>query len=53
MRGGVDVLYEKLIDGASDPDDYVNHLFEFLNDIQDKFNTEVSNDDILQLLLKK
>ena len=53
VRGGVDVLYEKLIEGASDPEDYINNLFEFVEEFQDRFNSEVSSDDILQLCVKK
>lgn len=53
VRGGVDILYEKLIEGATDPEDYINNLFEFVEEFQDRFNSEVSNDDILQLCIKK
>ena len=31
VRGGVDVLYEKLIEGATDPEDYINKPCHFLN----------------------
>lgn len=53
VRGGVDVLYEKLIEGASEPDDYINKLFEFVEEFQDRFNSEISSDDIVQLCIKK
>ena len=53
VRGGVDVLYEKLIEGASEPDDYVNKLYEFIEEFQDRFNSEISSDDIMQLCIKK
>lgn len=53
VRGGVDVLYEKLIEGASDPDDYINNLYEFIEEFQDRFNTDISSDDIMQLCIKK
>lgn len=49
VRGGVDVLYEKLIEGASAPEDYVNNLYEFIEEFQEKFNEDVSNEDILKL----
>lgn len=49
VRGGVDVLYEKLIEGASVPEDYVNNLYEFLEEFQEKFNENVSSEDILKL----
>lgn len=53
VRGGVDVLYEKLIEGASDPDDYINNLYEFIEEFQDRFNSEISSDDIMKLCIKK
>ena len=53
VRGGVDVLYEKLIEGATDPEEYINRLYDFVEEFQDRFNSEVSNDDILQLCIKK
>lgn len=53
VRGGVDVLYEKLIEGASDPEDYINKLFEFVEEFEERFNSEISSDDIVQLCIKK
>ena len=49
VRGGVDVLYEKLIEGASVPKDYANNLYDFLEEFHDKFNDEVVNEDIMKL----
>lgn len=53
VLGGVDVLYEKLIVGSSSPDDYINKLFEFLDEFNDRFNSEISNDDITGLCISK
>ena len=53
VRGGVDVLYEKLIEGASNPDDFINKLYEFVEEFQDRFNSEISSDDVMQLCIKK
>ena len=53
VRGGVDVLYEKLIEGASTPDDFINRLYEFVEEFQDRFNSEISCDDIMQLCIKE
>ena len=53
VRGGVDVLYEKLIEGASDPSSYVKRLYEFIVEFYDRFNGEVNTDDILKLCIKK
>ena len=49
----MDVLYEKLIEGGTDPEDYINRLFEFVEEFQDRFNSEISGDEILQLCIKK
>lgn len=52
VRGGVDVLYEKLIEGANSPNDYVTKLYEFLEEFQERFNSSISSDDILSLCVK-
>lgn len=53
VRGGVDVLYEKLIEGAKEPEDYIIRLYEFIEEFNDRFNSEISSDDILNLCMKK
>ena len=52
VRGGVDVLYEKLIEGAESPNDYMTRLYEFLEEFGERFNSSVSSDDILALCIK-
>ena len=49
VRGGVDVLYEKLIEGVSSPDEYVMRLYDFVEEFQEKFNEELSIEEILKL----
>ena len=49
VRGGVDVLYEKLIDGVNETDEYVKRLFDFVDEFHEKFNKWISKDDILSL----
>lgn len=49
VLGGVDVLYEKLIDGASNPISYVERLYDFLEEFNDRFNQEINSEDILRL----
>ena len=44
---------EKLIEGASNPDDFINKLYEFVEEFQDRFNSEISSDDVMQLCIKK
>lgn len=52
VRGGVDLLYEKLIEGASSPEDYVNNLYDFIEEFKDKFNENISSENILTLCTK-
>lgn len=52
VRGGVDVLYEKLIEGASNTDDYINNLYDFIEEFNQKFNEEILTEDILKLCSK-
>lgn len=49
VLGGVEVLYEKLVEGCSKPDDYINHLYDFLDEFNDRFNSNISNESILTL----
>lgn len=53
VRGGVDVLYEKLIEGASEPEDFANNLYDFIEEFQEKFNEDVLSEDILKLCSKQ
>lgn len=49
VRGGIDVLYEKLIDGANSPDDFVNRLFDFIEEFNERFNVDISDETFLEL----
>lgn len=49
VRGGIDVLYEKLIEGANSPNDYINNLYEFLDEFQERFNDSLSSNELLSL----
>ena len=49
VRGGIDVLYEKLVEGDSTPEAFASRLYEFIDEFNDRFNSEISSDDILQL----
>lgn len=52
VLGGVEVLYEKLISDASGMDDYVNKLYDFVEEVHERFNSEITNSDILDLCNK-
>jgi len=49
VRGGVDVLYEKLIETAKNSDDYLKKLYDFLEEFNERYNEAVSLDSILDL----
>ena len=49
VRGGIDVLYEKLIEGKGEPDDDVKRLYDFLEEIQERFNNDVDVDNLMAL----
>ena len=49
VRGGIDVLYEKLIEGANSPNDYINNLYEFLDEFQERFNASINSNELLSL----
>lgn len=46
VRGGIDVLYEKLIENASSSEDYISNLYDFMEDFDQKFNSAISLDNI-------
>jgi len=49
VRGGIDVLYEKLIETANSPDDYIKNLYDFLEEFNERYNQSISTDDIMDL----
>lgn len=49
VLGGVDVLYEKLIEGVTNPAEYVNRMYDFVEEFRDRFNAGKTNQDILSL----
>ena len=49
VLGGVEILHEKLIKGVSNPSEYINKLYDFLEDFNDRFNDGISSETILEL----
>ena len=49
MRGGIEVLYEKLFNDTSNPFAVTENLIIFMQDVQDMFNSRVGEEDILNL----
>lgn len=52
VRGGVDVLYEKLIEGASSLDDFISHLYDFIEEFHERFHEETNVEEILKMCSK-
>ena len=52
VRGGVDVPYEKLIEGVSSPNEYITRLYDFIEEFQERFNDKITGEDILKLCSK-
>ena len=52
VRGGVEVLYEKLMDGASSPEEYITKLYDFLEEFDERYNQTLSKEQVLELCRK-
>lgn len=52
VRGGIDVLYEKLVQGEKTPEAFIQRLYDFIEEFYDRFNSEISSSDILALCTK-
>ena len=48
VRGGVEVLYEKLMKGVNSPDDYVNRLYDFLEEFDERYNQNIDMESVLE-----
>ena len=51
VLGGVEVLYEKLIEGSIRPLDYVMKLYDFIEEFNERFNENINNKDVLKLCI--
>lgn len=47
VRGGVDVLYEKLIEPSNTEEDYLNNLYDFMEEFEERYGQ--STDEIVDL----
>ena len=48
VRGGVDILYEKLIAAANSPEDYLKNLYEFMEEFEEKYGQ--NSEEILDIV---
>lgn len=51
VRGGVEILYEKLIGDALTADDYAVNLSEFIEEFDERFNSKVNLSDLTQYFI--
>ena len=49
VRGGVEVLYEKLIEPARSAEDYLKNLYDFLEEFDGRYNESISTESIVDL----
>ena len=49
VRGGIEVLFEKLIQSASGTEDYLKNLYDFMEEFDERYNDTVSTDEIIDL----
>lgn len=52
VRGGVEVLYEKLMDGVSSLDEYTSRLYDFLEEFNTRYSQEINMEQVLALCRK-
>ena len=48
VRGGVEVLYEKLMEGVTAPEEYVNKLYDFLEEFDERYNQNIDMEQVLE-----
>lgn len=55
VLGGVDVLYEKLMENAGGPEDYLKNLYDFMEEMNERYNQAIDPNKVSELckLVKK
>lgn len=49
VRGGVEVLYEKLIQQAKTAEDYLKNLFDFIEEFDERYNQNIDIGNVVDL----
>lgn len=52
VLGGVDLLFEKLLENGHVEEDYINNLYDFLSDFNERYYSAVSAEDMQETILK-
>lgn len=50
--GGIEILYEKLIENANKQEDYLSNLFYFIQEFEQRYNAEIDNASLIELCRK-
>lgn len=51
VLGGVEILYEKILAQGNKTDDFAKNLYEFLGDIEERYNGAINEQTIVNLCL--
>lgn len=49
VLGGVDILYEKIMEGASSAEEYMSNLYDFMEEMDERYNQTVDSEHIEEL----
>ena len=49
MRGGIDILYEKLFEGSTTTEEDINRIYEFVTEFRNLFCEKISMDEVFAL----
>jgi len=49
VLGGIEVMYEKIMEDVKDVDDYLKNIYQFISEYNDRYNATINNDDIYSL----
>ena len=52
VRGVIEVLYEKLMDGVNTPDEYITRLYDFLEEFDERYRQSLDMKQVLELCRK-
>lgn len=52
MRGGVDIIYDKIMGNSALPRDYLNLFFDFLDEMNNRHSFDVDKDSFMEMCRK-
>ena len=51
VLGGVEILYEKIIEGANMSEDFLQNIYDFTEEFNNRYNGSITTDEILDLCM--